>query len=148
MKKGFTLIEILIAVAIIAILTAIGIVSYTSINRRARDAKRVGDIEQIRSGLEMYRSDNGFYPAINTSGFDVASNLAAPLSVSNTYLPSIPADPQSSQHTYYFEVTSQDMTVGNYYGYCICGWMESQSGTVSSCADTLPATCNYGVRQP
>ena len=55
MKKGFTLIELLIAVSIIAILISIGVVSYGSVNKRSRDAKRKGDIEQLRSGLEMYR---------------------------------------------------------------------------------------------
>lgn len=147
MKKGFTLIEILIAVAIIAILTAIGIVSYTSINKRARDAKRLGDIEQLRSALEMFRSDYAYYPAVNTSGFDVASNLGVELTSNNSYLPSIPADPQSTR-TYYFEATQQDQISGHYYGYCICGYMETQSSSVSSCTDTLPAQCNYGVREP
>ena len=150
-KHGFTLIEILIAVAIIAILTAIGIVSYNSVNKRARDAKRLGDMEQLRSSLEMYRSDFGYYPAVNPGSFDVASNLSTILTVDNTYLPTIPTDPQSP-HLYYYESTGQDPITGKYYGYCLCARLETQAVLSSSCTDTLPGTpqdtCNYGVRQP
>jgi len=59
---GFTLIEILVVTTIIAILAAIGIVSYSQTNKNARDKKRQADIEQIRSALEMYRADEGVYP--------------------------------------------------------------------------------------
>lgn len=56
------MIEILVVVAIIALLTTIGIISYTATNRRARDGKRRADLEQIRSALVLYRTDNGEYP--------------------------------------------------------------------------------------
>jgi len=147
-RQGFTLIEILIAIAIIAILTAIGIVSYGSVNRRARDAKRFGDIEQIRSALEMYRSDKGYYPAVNTSGFDSAANLNDALNTSGGYIPVIPADPQNTVHSYYYAASNLDGVSGNYYGYCLCSYLETQETTTSSCADTLPAACKYGVRNP
>ncbi len=59
---GFTLIEILVAVTIVAVLSAIGVTSYQSINKRTRDARRKSDLEQIRSALEFYRTDVGHYP--------------------------------------------------------------------------------------
>lgn len=150
MKKypGFTLIEILIAVAIIAILTAIGIVSYSSVNKRSRDAKRFGDIEQIRSALEMYRSDRGHYPAPDgnqSPSFGVAANLQTEL-VDNGYLPSIPADPQSPTHNYMYEASNQDLETGNFYGYCLCGFIENNSQVTSTC--TPDASCTYAVRNP
>ncbi len=61
-KKGFTFIEILVVTVLIGVLAAIGIVSFSGINKKARDGKRKSDVEQIRSALEMYRSDNGYYP--------------------------------------------------------------------------------------
>src|SRR5689334_21031650 len=96
MQQGFTLLEVLVSATIITVLTVIGVVSYGSVNKRSRDVKRKSDIEQIRSALEMYRSDNGGYPAVNTSSFGNASALDAGGLVS-TYMPSIPADPQPSQ---------------------------------------------------
>lgn len=59
---GFTMIEILVVVAIIALLTTIGILSFSQVNKRARDGKRKADLEQVRSGLVLYRTDNGAYP--------------------------------------------------------------------------------------
>ena len=97
MRKGFTLIELLIAVSIIAILISIGVVSYGSVNKRSRDAKRKGDIEQLRSGLEMYRADNGYYPNTGSGSWADASGLSTALVP--TYLPSIPSDRNRRKRT-------------------------------------------------
>lgn len=59
---GFTMIEILVVVAIIALLTTIGILSFAQVNKRARDGKRKADLEQVRSALVLYRTDTGTYP--------------------------------------------------------------------------------------
>jgi type II secretory pathway pseudopilin PulG len=47
---------------IIVVLATIGLTSYSSANRRSRDARRAADLEQLRSALEMYRADNNRYP--------------------------------------------------------------------------------------
>ena len=150
MKRGFTLIEILIAIAIIGILTAIGIVSYTSVNKRAHDAKRFGDVEQVRAALEMYRSDNGYYPAVNPNSFGLASELQTDLITNGAYMPAIPDDPQSTIHHYYYEATNQDSISGKYYGYCLCAYLETQTVKTSNCGPTsdLPDYCMYGARNP
>lgn len=135
MKKGFTLIEILVTVVIIGVLTAVAIVSYTSINRRSRDVKRKADIEQVRQALEMYRSDNGTYPVV--SGFSDMSGLATFLVPD--YLPTIPTDPQTT-YTYQVKV--------NAYTYCICSHLETLTATDNTCVDSLPTDCNYGRHNP
>lgn len=63
-KRGFTLIELLVVVAIIGIIGAIGITAVGDARVRARDAKKLADISQIRAALEMYYSDIGHYPII------------------------------------------------------------------------------------
>ena len=66
---GFTMIEPLVVTTIIILITAIGLVSYTSVNRNARNAKRKADLETVRQSLVLYRTDNGSYPigtAFNT----------------------------------------------------------------------------------
>jgi prepilin-type N-terminal cleavage/methylation domain-containing protein len=59
---GFTLIELLIAIAIIAILSAIILSALSSARAKGRDAKRVRNIEEIRTAIELYIAGNGHAP--------------------------------------------------------------------------------------
>lgn len=151
-RQGFTLIEILVAATIIAVLSVIGVASYTSINRRSRDAKRKSDLEQVRSALEMYRADKGFYPGSSTGFIQLTSldNGSGSGPLIPTYMPSIPMDPKSTSQTpitYYYSPLG---TVAPFYSYCICANLESQVGTSSTCGAgvTIPAACNYGLKNP
>ena len=62
-KKGFTLIELLVVIAIIGLLSTMSVLALNSARARARDAKRIADIKQIQTALEMYYNDNNTYPA-------------------------------------------------------------------------------------
>ena len=62
-KNGFTLLELLIVIAIIGILTALATVSYSSAQKKARDAQRKSDLKAIQNAMEQYYADNnGSYP--------------------------------------------------------------------------------------
>ena len=61
-KKGFTLIELLVVIAIIGLLSTMAIVSLSGARAKARDARRVGDVKQIQTALEMYYVDEDGYP--------------------------------------------------------------------------------------
>jgi prepilin-type N-terminal cleavage/methylation domain-containing protein len=61
-QKGFTLIELLVVIAIIGLLASVVLLSLNSARARSRDARRVADIAQLRSALELYLNDNGTYP--------------------------------------------------------------------------------------
>ncbi len=50
-RKGFTLIEILIVVAIIAILASVVLVGLAPTQREGRDARRISDLAQVQNGL-------------------------------------------------------------------------------------------------
>lgn len=143
MKKAFTLMELLIAIAIIAILTAIGIVSYTSINKNARNTKRRSDVEQIRSALELYRSDFGYYPSANGGTIGDAAHLSG---VIDPYMPAVPTDPKGQP--YYYIATNFNATSSQYYGYCIAASMEPSETIDSTCGGTALGGYNYGRRNP
>ncbi|GIW68478.1 MAG: hypothetical protein KatS3mg099_426 [Candidatus Parcubacteria bacterium] len=68
--SGFTLIELLVVIAIIGLLSSIVLASVNSARAKARDAKRVADLNQIRTALELYYADYGKYPD-NTDNGDV-----------------------------------------------------------------------------
>ena len=62
-KKGFTLIELLVVIAIIGLLSTLSVLALNGARARARDAKRISDIKQIQTALEMYYNENNVYPA-------------------------------------------------------------------------------------
>lgn len=61
-QKGFTIVELLIVIVIIAILTLIVNIVYTGIQQRARDANIQSDLRNIASKLELFNIDYGRYP--------------------------------------------------------------------------------------
>ncbi len=73
MKKGFTLVELLVVIAIIALLSTLSVVALNSARTKARDARRLSDIKQIRTALDMYFDSNLTYPA-NCAGLGSSSN--------------------------------------------------------------------------
>lgn len=149
-KSAFTLIELLISVSIIAILIAIGIASYSTLNKQSRDTKRKSDIEQIRSALEMYRAENGHYPSGGcvgaTCAFADALVLASELV--STYIPAIPLDPKTgTTEAYEYEYKATGLSSGEYYGYCLSATLETQDFSDTCTPDTSNGQ-NYGVKNP
>lgn len=61
-QKGFTLIELLVVIAIIGFIASLVIVALTNARIRSRNSKRVADIRQIISALELYYANCNSYP--------------------------------------------------------------------------------------
>ncbi len=61
-SKGFTLIELLIVIAIIGLLSSIVLSSLNTARIKSRDARRIQDLTQIRTALELHFLDKGYYP--------------------------------------------------------------------------------------
>lgn len=139
--RGFTLMELLITVSIIAILIAIGIASYTTINKQSRDTKRKSDIEQVRSALEMYRADNGSYPGVGSGSWTDAADLSTVLATS--YILAIPSDPKGAAQPYKYKAT--DSANSLYYGYCISAYLETEDPT-DTC--TPYTGQSFGIKNP
>lgn len=105
MKKGFSLIELIVTITIIAVITVVTTVSFGSTNRRSRDARRSADLEKIRIGLEMARQVGATYPA----DLDVLTE--------NGYMSELPVDPKTrfsysfvgTDYTYQLGATMEDL---------------------------------------
>jgi len=74
-NKAFTLIELLVVIAIIGMLSAITVIVLQNARAKSRDAKRIADVKQIQTSLELYFNDNGFYPASVTSTIATGSTV-------------------------------------------------------------------------
>jgi len=61
-KKAFTLIELLVVVAIMGLLAGMAVVALNQAREKARNARRIADIKQIQTALELYYMDQAGYP--------------------------------------------------------------------------------------
>lgn len=140
MKKAFTLIEIIVVVTIMGVLFAGGVVSYSSLSKSSRDAKRKSDLEQIRSAMEMYRSNDStaMYP-IGADCNEIAGVLGA------TYLPSLPQDPKSTLYAYSCTSDGIDYTLGAFLEATTTGCGSPGNCKSSENPNPDPADCNYCV---
>jgi prepilin-type N-terminal cleavage/methylation domain-containing protein len=122
-RQGFTLIEILIVVAIIAILASVVLVGLGPTQQAGRDARRIADLHGIQNGLELYYNRCGFYPGnaapvppavCSGAGTAPASwaALVTVLTTSNIGITNAPDDPNTSVHYTY---ATGPAGVGNTY---------------------------------
>jgi len=138
-SKGFTIVELLIVIVVIAILATLVIVTFTGIQQKARDSQRQTDITALDQHLEAFYGENGYYPTLKdlqTSSF-VADNMKG-------------LDPQAlvSPEGTAISDTAGNATNGWAYGYVATGTGCSNttaSGTSNECsAFTLTANLEGG----
>lgn len=152
-SRGFTLIELLVTISIIGVLMAIVFFGLQGARENARDTGRKADLETIKAGLELYRSDCNIYPVapfprtytaysswpVNLVGGGSPAACAA----TNTYMitPKDRIDP-----TRYYRYYSLNGTA-----YEVCTSLEG-GGVAVTCGGSnvcgASATCNYKVSVP
>lgn len=128
-KTAFTIVELLITIAIISILTAISALSYTGIQQRGRDAQRKNDLNQLKVALSTYYNAQvpvQYAPSSATSGTpcsvtsgscgtdiingttDLFSTTISPL-----YIRQVPVDPTNTGMYIYKYTSSAVNSIAN-----------------------------------
>ncbi|MGR4065147.1 MAG: type II secretion system protein [Vulcanimicrobiaceae bacterium] len=112
-ERGFTLIEMMIVVAIIAILVGMLVPNFVRARAQAQTAACEANLKEIATALELYESDHDAYPA----------GSAVPVNASNAdlqpYLKQVPVDPVAGPKAYYeYTVTGLGTATAGYTIVC------------------------------
>lgn len=134
--KGFTIIELLVVVAIIGMLAAVIMTALSSSQVSARDSRRLADVHELHKAFEFYSLDNnGRYPAAAPSPYYLAdvSGLAP------AYIAAIPRDPletvagSGNDYRYYTDAARTR-------GYSVAVYLEKEDAWCRvTLADIVPA---------
>ena len=136
MKKGFTLVELMVVVAIIALLTGIIMTNLTSSRVKARDAKRISDVGQIQLALTLFYDRCHQYPSIVNGGVDITSpscTINNTTITPGTFISTIPTDPSNKPYDYAIIVSGTPATNSDFM---LHTKLESQNVTVQK--DSYP----------
>lgn len=139
-KQGFTLIELLVVIAIIGLLSTLSVVALNNARARARDARRVSDVKQVQTALELYYNAQGAYPGGNVFA---SSSITDGTTV---YMTSIPTPPTPADHTTCTGTTAytyaQTGTAGSSYTITYCVGQAISNGPDAGLNVATPAGIN------
>jgi general secretion pathway protein G len=129
-QAGFSFVELIVVVTIIMVITVVGTVSYQSTSQKSRDGKRMSDLQKLAVALEMYKQENGIYPAV-------------PSDLVSEYMQELPKDPKDPSFSYLYSRTPTN------YSYVLFAKMENVGSTnFSPATPGCGSTCNYRLYSP
>ena len=140
-QSGFTIIELLIVIVVIAILAGLVLTTFAGVQERARDSERRTDINGIASHLEVYYADHGHYPDGSTATTCGTGSDSCGLSINtldgldgealndpNGNAINIGAIPgTATDNEYYYDVTGASCSGGQCDGFSLGSWLEGES---------------------
>ena len=148
-RKGFTLIELLVVIAIIGLLSTLAVVQLNSARSKSRDARRLSDVKQLSTILEMQATEGTSVAAIThstgalcTDTIDNAltKNCDSPGQVSQFANFEDPSTPDTACNcgadmsaTCGYSITKESGALGATVGdYQICFYLESGAGSLAA----------------
>jgi prepilin-type N-terminal cleavage/methylation domain-containing protein len=163
---GFSLVELLVVVAILGILAIVALALFNSAQITSRDDKRKNDLTKIAAVLERYYSDYGVYPPASDAGGLIKGCICSGVVTTcvwgavgcrsaftdnvTVYMRIVPADPSDGFSYYYRPVTVNSKPNQGYQLYARLENTKDRSCILGSCGSlpSLPAdvSCGTGVK--
>lgn len=112
-QRGFMIIELIIAVAVIAIMTAVAVVTYRTVQAEGNDKARAADVAAIMDALEKYYDKNGEYPADDTLNPTNSPTRLPDFNAVKTALPSLSNEALTGPGDYQFYANCPDTACTN-----------------------------------
>lgn len=133
-ERGFTLVELLVVIAIIGILASTVLASFAPAREKARDARRLQDLNSIRNALELYYATNQQYPAFRaqTTSSNCGTNWCLLETALAPYISPLPRDAGGPDATYAYYYDSN--TNNGYQSYGLM--MRPESGMNATMASS------------
>jgi prepilin-type N-terminal cleavage/methylation domain-containing protein len=91
-RSAFTLIELLVVIAIIGLLATLSVLALNNARAKSRDTKRIADIKQMQTALELYFNDASAYPVSVGAGGSITSYNSS-TGATTTYMQMVPTPP-------------------------------------------------------
>lgn len=135
--RGFTLVELMVVITIISIFAVLGYTTYGSIQLKARDSRRIADMQETQKALEQYYQANHLYPH-NTAGTSYSDKFINALSGVTDYFSdgSVPQDPNGQDYTYSAGGSGGTCTANISPTYYVCANLEDASNGANSLLHT------------
>jgi type IV pilus assembly protein PilE len=131
-QKGFTLIELMITVAIIGILAAVALPSYTAYVLRGKAAEAPSNLANLRVQMEQYYQDNRTYVGGNctpTAGTVKYFTYACPVQTATTYTLAATGKSAEGMSGFAFSIDQDNAKTSTFDGATGACWLTSKGGT-------------------
>lgn len=122
--RGFTLLELLVVIALIGTLAAIVLSVLSGAQRDAKDKRRIADIQQIQKALELYHIDHSGYPKESEgANGNIGENEVFQQAI-EAYVSGTPLDPINND-TYFYYYDGSHQCGNNVYAVVFARQMEN-----------------------
>ena len=115
-KKGFTIVELLVSLAIIAMLFSITFTLLSGIRQKSRDARRMSDVREIKKALSLYANQNNKFPTSATETIITGNDIISVELEDDGVISETPVDPMHPTYSYAYQTDA----LGNTYIISFC----------------------------
>ncbi len=154
LDSGFTLLELIVVMAIIGILAMLAVGNFQSSRIKANDARRKSDLKQIQAALEQYHADFGNYPGSASNGTILGCGAGtstcswgAAFSITGgaVYMSKLPSDLSPQRYYYVGSTTGRSYQLFTTLQNTRDNDNTTFTAIAPNCASTGTLACTYGV---